>query len=992
MRRCSWILAAVATAVLCAAATRPASQQWTGTPVPMPTLAEVKAVAGPSLAAQPARPGIAQADIPKNADDANGIDRIIAQMPQHGAEAAFCFAPGTSPEVIAEFYANHPEIAPPVSEDGPRYQIGGRWSGGSNGDPKALSWSFVPDGLYVDGYASELFSRMDALFASLGGRTAWVAQIQACFDRWQALTGITYTRKTNGTNDWDDGASWGSGGGTNRGDCRIAMIYIDGTNNVLGYTYYPDNGDTVFDRSENWAQGATSYRFLRDTLMHEHGHGIGIAHVCPIANLWLMEPYLNTAIDGPQHDDIRAGHLLYGDKYEPSNTAATAYDLGSLAHGTNLTIGPVPSPTVTNGSVLSIDASGEQDWFKFTVSYTGKASVSVTPKGLQYDNSTQNGDGSCNSGNPINSLTAADLAVQIIGTNGSTVLATAASQPAGSAEVLSDIPLTGSPGTFYVKIYHTGTLTGVQLYWFNLSVSNTTADVTPPLPDPPEWTQLPTAASTTSVTMTANATDPSGVQYYFTATGVGSHSSGWISSATYTDTGMQVNKNYSYRVKARDQSPQLNTTADTENVPVATMIETPTGLSFGTITTDSIDVNALGTFTRLSSNLSGLYFEVTTLGGTPVGGSQVNTWTQLSLSQTATASGLTPGTTYRFRVKARNYYGQNETPWYPAVGYVEQATAAGSTGSCCYTDGTCAVTSQAGCTGTWTSGGTCSPNLCQQPTGSCCQSDGSCTVTLQANCTGTWTMFGTCSPNLCQQPTGSCCQPNGSCTVTLQANCTGTWTMFGTCSPNLCQQPTGSCCQPNGSCTVTLQANCTGTWTMFGTCSPNLCQQPTGSCCQPDGSCTVTLQANCTGTWTMFGTCSPNLCQQPTGSCCQPDGSCTVTLQANCTGTWTMFGTCSPNLCQQPTGSCCHADGTCTVALHADCSGTWTMFGTCTPNPCPCPLMGDLNADGKVDGRDIQFFVDCILGGGSNCRCGDFDHNSVVNLSDVSGFISALLP
>ena len=35
-----------------------------------------------------------------------------------------------------------------------------------------------------------------------------------------------------------------------------------------------------------------------------------------------------------------------------------------------------------------------------------------------------------------------------------------------------------------------------------------------------------------------------------------------------------------------------------------------------------------------------------------------------------------------------------------------------ATGSCCATDGTCSVTAQADCTGTWTSGGTCDPNPC----------------------------------------------------------------------------------------------------------------------------------------------------------------------------------------------------------------------------------------------------------------------------------------
>ena len=33
----------------------------------------------------------------------------------------------------------------------------------------------------------------------------------------------------------------------------------------------------------------------------------------------LMEPELNKSIDGPQHDDIRAGQRHYGDPFEPDN-------------------------------------------------------------------------------------------------------------------------------------------------------------------------------------------------------------------------------------------------------------------------------------------------------------------------------------------------------------------------------------------------------------------------------------------------------------------------------------------------------------------------------------------------------------------------------------------------------------------------------------------------------------------------------------------------
>ncbi|HVP13222.1 MAG TPA: matrixin family metalloprotease [Phycisphaerae bacterium] len=679
MKKCVGILALTAIAALFGTAVYPSTLPHIGMPVPSQGVQAQRADGVIAACPEASSPTPAEQECAAEADTSTGLDRIIAHMPDHGRNAAFCFAPNTPPEVIAEFYASHPELAPPPTDGGPRYYIGARWSGGSYGDPKSLSWSLVPDGLYVDGYSSELFSRMDAEFAGLGGRTTWIAKITACFARWQALTGITYTRKTSSGHDWDDGAAWGSGSGTYRGDCRIAMIYVDGVDGVLGYSQYPDNGDTVLDRDENWAQTFGDYLFLRNVLMHEHGHGIGLAHVCPENGVWLMEPYINLGFDGPQHDDIRGGQRLYGDPYETNNTYAQATNLGTLVHGSNVTLGPTPAPDVTNGSVLSIDANGEQDWFKFTIGF-GPAlfSASVTPKGLYYDSSPQSGDGSCQSGHFVNSLTAANLNFQVIGTNGTTVIATADTQPSGSAESLSSITLS-TAGTYYIKVYEGDSPTEPQLYWLNVQIIDPSADTTPPQPNPPAWVQAPTALSTTSVTMTANATDPSGVEYYFTATGAGSHSSGWQASGTYVDSSLQVNRNYTYKVKARDLSPQQNTTSDTSPSPVATMIETPTGLSFGAVTDTSIQANALGTFTRLDQNFSGLYFEVTTLGGTPAGsGTGVNSWTQLSLSQTATATGLSPGTTYRFRVKARNYYGANETPWYPATGYLQQTTTGGA--------------------------------------------------------------------------------------------------------------------------------------------------------------------------------------------------------------------------------------------------------------------------------------------------------------------------
>ena len=65
---------------------------------------------------------------------------------------------------------------------------------------------------------------------------------------------------------------------------------------------------------------------------------------------------------------------------------------------------------------------------------------------------------------------------------------------------------------------------------------------------------------------------------------------------------------------------------------------------------------------------------------------------------------------------------------------------------------------------------------------------------------------------------------------------------------------------------------------------------------------------------------------------------------------------------------------------------------TITQPPCSgCALMGDLNADTSVDGLDVQGFVNCILGGGANCACGDYTGDGFVTESDIPAFVAALL-
>jgi hypothetical protein len=98
-------------------------------------------------------------------------------------------------------------------------------------------------------------------------------------------------------------------------------------------------------------------------------------------------------------------------------------------------------------------------------------------------------------------------------------------------------------------------------------------------------------------------------------------------------------------VKARNQNSVE--TAYSGSANQATLIETPTGITFGTVTNNAIVLNATGTLTNLTVGSSGVYFDSTTTGGD--GG--INAWIT---STTDTATGLLPNTPYAFQVKARN--------------------------------------------------------------------------------------------------------------------------------------------------------------------------------------------------------------------------------------------------------------------------------------------------------------------------------------------------
>lgn len=442
-----------------------------------------------------------------------------------GRPPEVCFAPGTDPALVdayakalsaARRAATTSSLAAPMAQLGD----GSRWSwtatdgfGLGQGDPTTLTWSVVPDGTAISGAIGEPAgpSNLRAFLNGIYGSQAnWLPVFQQVFDRWSEITGITYVYEPN-----DDGVAMFNASGVLgvRADVRIGGHLIDGNYGVLAYNYYPNNGDMVLDTGDAFYNNTSSNSLrLRNTLAHEHGHGLGFAHSCPINQTKLMEPYLSTAFDGPQHDEIHGATRAYGDPLEENDTAAVASDLGSLGNG---------SFALGN---LSVDDDSDRDFYAFTVGPNKKANVTVTPVGASYLMGPQNPNGSCSSGSSFSTLTQNDLALQVLDRNGSSVLGSANANPAGGMESLGNVALPSGAGSYFVRV-SPGTSNAAQLYQLGLTIDDVAQ-----LPDDifsdglddttlDAWSSAKTGGGDLATSAAAAITGPRGLQVVINDTG-----------------------------------------------------------------------------------------------------------------------------------------------------------------------------------------------------------------------------------------------------------------------------------------------------------------------------------------------------------------------------------------------------------------------------------------------------------------------------------------
>ena len=386
-----------------------------------------------------------------------------------------CFAEGSDPKLVEEAHVRFWESRLRTSVDPPgldglqkfTFSDDSRWTttatdggGLSQGDPMTLTWSIVPDGTSIFGYNgeptndSDLRAFLDGIY---GSSAVWLPIFEGVFARWSELTGINYVYEPN-----DDGSAWTQ---TNilagqlgvRGDVRISGHLIDGPSGVLAYNFFPNFGDMVIDTADTtYNNTANSSLVLRNILAHEHGHGIGISHVCPVNQTKLMEPFLATAFDGPQFDDILAGQRGYGDTNENNDSSGTATDLGTIDFAMMSMI-----------DTVSVDDNSDTDFYAFTVDGATTLDVTLLPSGSTYLSGPQNANGSCSPGSNFNTLDNQDLALEVLDTDGSSVLASVDDNGAEGGESVSGLSLPAA-GTYYVQI--SGPNNEAQLYDLTLEV------------------------------------------------------------------------------------------------------------------------------------------------------------------------------------------------------------------------------------------------------------------------------------------------------------------------------------------------------------------------------------------------------------------------------------------------------------------------------------------------------------------------------------------
>lgn len=339
------------------------------------------------------------------------------------------------------------------------------------GNRANLTYSFPNDGVTWgdtdSGFGTapnELGARLTTLFGASDldeGREYFRQSLAA----WRKLGGLTYTEVADDSIPMSEDPTRSSA----RGDFRIGGIPL-GQNGILAYNGFPSiagigqigGGDMCFNTSyftgtNHFSSTGNDYRYLRNTAIHEHGHGLGYIHSVPCTLTKIMEPQISTTILGLTTDEKRGIVFNYGDRYSGNHSFLTSADLGNLTSPVlrsdiQRDLGVNPVGTANNS---------DEDFFRFTLSSAQTVTINVDPTGGSYTNDRQSSGCSGVSGTPaptINADQAGNLSVYLLNA-GETVVASAV---AGAAGVTETIVQALAAGAYTIRIVNDGNANGAE--------------------------------------------------------------------------------------------------------------------------------------------------------------------------------------------------------------------------------------------------------------------------------------------------------------------------------------------------------------------------------------------------------------------------------------------------------------------------------------------------------------------------------------------------
>lgn len=782
------------------------------------------------------------------------------------------------------------------------------------------TWGLTCPGLPWAQAPSNLDFELTDTFGSLDRGREFLRSALAA---WRRVAGVTYTEVT------DDGApmSTSTVHPTTRGDIRIGGYYLSGVSNVvtntpLAYNGFPSNGGFTscsggdmcintswFNVGGYLASPGSSYLYLRNTVAHEHGHGLGCKHSVPCNLTKLMEPYIDTTkIVLLMNDEIRAAARNYGDRFSGNNWSGAAKDFGNLTSPVVRSV--IERDLATNGNVAPDPPnpvqSSQEDWFTFTLSSTQTVTITVAPTGTDVpvtpgcSVSGANNDPSycmaeqsseCNGSiQAINSKKAGNLALELRTPGGvNTSMAPLAGGDLAGLGLNEVVSQSLSAGTYFVRVWDnfgsSSTNQTVQTYDLTIRVGSSLA---PPQVIAGLNHKLAKVNQTTtfignhnSSATEAGATLPT-ANFAWDLDGDGVYDTVYNGN---TQPGITYRSNGTYMVKCRITDSLGTAGTDTITVQVSGALTTVTNAcpkvgAAGTVvpmTITGTNFKGVTNATQVTVTAMGVPVPGVTVIGTPSVNGLGTQITGLSFSMTA---GVAAGV---YDITVSNGDGLGAAPGTGAGKFTVGGTTNDEcSGATSWGSGTGAQSFSLVCA-TTSATQTCGLGTVYNDAWYSWTAPVTGTVDVLPSIFGATPMVSMFGPSPACPPAGAplACGNNAGFSAPVIAGQVylfqtgvnsassgggGTVTLTVT-------EATGACCA-GSSCSVGAAGVCGGVFQGSGTvCDPSPCPPPSSGTCCSGATCAVTAAAACTGANTAFvpASSSCNAVGVNTTPCCRAD-------------------------------------------------------------------------------------------------------------------------